>query len=212
MTGRACVRRDFLDGIGHRDKNHVTSGSVRSISCMTRLFHALLYRASEFEALLLRPGERNYLRRAFLRAKRVEFDEPIYVSHGFRFYKAAPIRIGARSCFGENTGVYAHAALTIGDDFLAAPGLTINSGTHDVATLVPGGTPITIGDRVWCGVNVTIVAGARIGDDCVIGANSLVLDEIPPRSLAFGSPAQVVRTDIRPLHSRPWSCYPTKRS
>jgi acetyltransferase-like isoleucine patch superfamily enzyme len=164
-----------------------------------RFLHACLYEVSEFEYLVGQPGT-NPVRRAFLRGKGVEFTAPCLVGRGFRLYKTPVTRlvIGPTASFGENTGIYVHADIHIGENFIAAPGLTINNGTHDVTTLQPRGVPLTIGRRVWCGVNVTIVAGATIGDDCVIGANSLVMTSIPSGSLAVGSPARVIRSDIRP--------------
>jgi acetyltransferase-like isoleucine patch superfamily enzyme len=165
-----------------------------------RLLHACLYQASEFESLVICTHYATFMRRAFLRCKGVEFAQPCYISHGFQLWKtrAACLKIGQTSSFGENAGIYVHADILIGENFVAAPGLTINNGTHDVTTMEGRGEPLTIGDRVWCGVNVTILAGARIGDDCVIGANSLVMSEIPTGSLAVGSPARVIRSNIRP--------------
>ena len=51
----------------------------------------------------------------------------------------------------------------------------------------------TIGDNVWCGVNVAVMAGVSIGERCVIGANSVVTTDIPPFSIAAGAPARVIR-------------------
>jgi acetyltransferase-like isoleucine patch superfamily enzyme len=53
-------------------------------------------------------------------------------------------------------------------------------------------TPIRIGRGVWVGHNCSIVRGASIGDFSVIGANSVVRNEIPPYSIAVGAPARVV--------------------
>jgi len=53
--------------------------------------------------------------------------------------------------------------------------------------------PVTIGKSVWLPWRVFVMPGANIGDGSVIGANSLVLGNIPPRSLAVGSPARVVK-------------------
>lgn len=164
-----------------------------------RLLSAMLYRLSELEALYSRP-EANFLRRLFLSCCGVEFQRDCLIGQGFRLYKTSAHRlvIGPNASLGENAGLYIHADLTIGADFVAAPGLTINNGTHDIATLAPRGEPLVIGNRVWCGVNVTLVAGASIGDDCVIGANSLVMSSIPTGSLAVGTPARVIRSNIRP--------------
>lgn len=163
---------------------------------------------AEVEASILRPGESTPFRAAHLHLLGIRVTAPYYFSQGLRIYRAGRLQIGPRSCFGENTGIYVHGDITIGSDFLAAPGLTINNGIHDFATLSPSAIPLKIGDRVWCGVNVTLVAGASLGDDCIIGANSLVKDPIPPRSLAVGSPARVVRRDIRPVEAKDlWSVY-----
>jgi maltose O-acetyltransferase len=53
--------------------------------------------------------------------------------------------------------------------------------------------PITIEDDVWIGARSIILRGAHIGRGAVIGANSLVNGNIPPHTLAVGSPARVVR-------------------
>jgi acetyltransferase-like isoleucine patch superfamily enzyme len=52
--------------------------------------------------------------------------------------------------------------------------------------------PVRIGRGTWVGERVAVLAGARIGRFCVIGANSVVNGEIPDHSVAVGSPARVV--------------------
>lgn len=54
--------------------------------------------------------------------------------------------------------------------------------------------PVTIGKSVWLPWRVFVMPGARIGDGTVIGANSLVQGDIPPSSLAVGTPAKVIRS------------------
>ena len=57
--------------------------------------------------------------------------------------------------------------------------------------------PVTIGKRVWIGANVVICPGVTIGDDCIIGAGSVVTRDIPSGKVAVGSPCRVLR-DIKP--------------
>jgi acetyltransferase-like isoleucine patch superfamily enzyme len=54
--------------------------------------------------------------------------------------------------------------------------------------------PVTLGNSVWLPWRVFVMPGTTIGDGSVIGANSLVQGTIPPRSLAVGSPAKVIRS------------------
>lgn len=52
---------------------------------------------------------------------------------------------------------------------------------------------VVIGENVWIGTQSIILKGARIGDNSVIGAGSVVMGEIPPDVLAAGIPAKVIR-------------------
>ena len=52
--------------------------------------------------------------------------------------------------------------------------------------------PVHIGDTVYIGMNATILAGASVGDNVVIGANSLVSGVIPSNSVCVGNPAKVI--------------------
>src|SRR6202044_2012738 len=54
--------------------------------------------------------------------------------------------------------------------------------------------PTRVGDNVWCGAHVVITSGVTIGERCVIGANSVVTEDLPPFSVAAGAPARVLRT------------------
>ena len=51
---------------------------------------------------------------------------------------------------------------------------------------------IQVGSNTYFGTNCTILPGARIGSNCVIGSGSVVRGEIPDDSVVFGNPAHVV--------------------
>lgn len=53
---------------------------------------------------------------------------------------------------------------------------------------------VIIGDNVWTGKNVCIMPNVEIGNGAIIGANSVVTHNIPPYSVAVGSPAKVIKT------------------
>jgi carbonic anhydrase/acetyltransferase-like protein (isoleucine patch superfamily) len=95
-----------------------------------------------------------------------------------------PIRVGARTNIQDGSVVHVtsgKAATTIGDDV-----------TVGHLTLLHG---CTVGDRVLVGMGSLVLDGAVIGDEAVLAAGSLVPPggRIPPRSLAMGRPAKVVR-------------------
>ena len=89
--------------------------------------------------------------------------------------------------------------VNIGDD------VTVTSGvkfiTHDGSTCLVKDehgkryqkfAPITVGSRVFIGVNTIIMPGVTIGSDVVIGAGSVVTKDISDNSVAIGVPAKVV--------------------
>ena len=53
--------------------------------------------------------------------------------------------------------------------------------------------PVDIEDGAWLGQNVVVCPGVRIGRGAVVGANAVVLEDVPAFSLAVGAPARVVR-------------------
>jgi len=57
-----------------------------------------------------------------------------------------------------------------------------------------------IGENCFIGGESIILPGITIGDNCVIGAGSVVTKDVPPRCIAAGNPAKIIRTDIEVGH------------
>jgi acetyltransferase-like isoleucine patch superfamily enzyme len=53
--------------------------------------------------------------------------------------------------------------------------------------------PIRIGCKVWIGFDACVLPGVTIGDGAIIGARSVVIQDVPPYTIVAGNPAQVVR-------------------
>lgn len=143
-----------------------------------------------------------FFRRAFVRYMRVKHGRDFAIGLDVYFRARGNIIFGERCALGSFAKIWNYAPIKVGDDFLSAGCLTINSATHDPVTLESIGRPITIGNRVWCGQNVTILAGVNIGDDVVIGAGSLVIKDIPSSSIVAGVPAKVIRPLLRKNHPK----------
>ncbi|MCI5143270.1 MAG: hypothetical protein D3909_16400 [Candidatus Electrothrix sp. ATG1] len=88
---------------------------------------------------------------------------------------------------------------------MGSTGLHLDTGGHDPQTMKPQCGAISIGERVWCGVNVTILAGVTVGDDVVIGAGSVVCQNIPSGSIAVGVPARVIKNLQRNPKNEFWT-------
>lgn len=139
------------------------------------------------------------LRRLHLRLMHVRHGTQIYCGPQVLIRNRGGVALGERCALGYNTQLWNYAPINIGEDFMSAPGLVINSGGHDVLTMKGTSAPVHIGNRVWCGVNVTILAGVSIGDDVVIAAGAVVTKDVPSGSIVGGVPACL----IRPLQRDP---------
>ena len=108
------------------------------------------------------------------------------------------IEIGSNFYSNHNLTIVDVCKVTIGDNVLIAPHVMISTGTHPIDPIerqkTEYGSPITIGNNVWIGGNVSVLPGVTIGDNCVIGAGSVVNRDIPANSVAVGNPCRVIRT------------------
>jgi acetyltransferase-like isoleucine patch superfamily enzyme len=90
--------------------------------------------------------------------------------------------------------------ITIGSGVMIAPNCTLYSYDHGVA---PGQCvrrqplssrgPIVIGDEAWLATGVIVLSGVRIGEGAVIGAGSIVTEDVPDGAIAVGAPARVIK-------------------
>jgi len=107
------------------------------------------------------------------------------------------IKVGARSFPGFNIGCYVQGrnGIEIGDNFRMGPGVGLISANHDPDDYDKrvDSPPIKIGDNVWIGMNSVVLPGVTIGSDTIIGAGSVVTDDIPECSVAVGNPCRVIR-------------------
>ena len=72
-----------------------------------------------------------------------------------------------------------------------------------------GGIP-TIGDNVWVAAGAVVLGPIEIGDDVIIGANSVVTKSIPSHSIVAGSPAKIIKT--RKDSNSPWENIENKQN
>lgn len=144
----------------------------------------------------------------------IDFGESLTTGVGCRFdCFAGNNPMGIKIKFGKNVQIndYVHIVamqnIIIGDNVLMASHIFISDNSHgfykgdkqDSSPDTPpterqySTSPIIIGKNCWIGEGVVIMPGVEIGEGCVIGAHSIVNKSIPPKTIAVGAPAIVIK-------------------
>lgn len=114
------------------------------------------------------------------------------ISQMNRFFTGIEIhpgaRIGKRLFIDHGMGVVIGETCEIGDDVVIYQGVTLGGSGKEKGKRHP-----TIGNNVVIGSGAKILGSFKVGDQCNIGANSVVLREVPDGSTVVGIPGKVVR-------------------
>ena len=115
---------------------------------------------------------------------------PFYVDFGKN------IRIGKRCWIQQGCTFFDRGGITIGNDVFIAPKvnlITINHDSDPENRSATYGRPIVIEDKVWIGINSTILPGVTVGYGSIVGANSVVTHDVSPYTVVGGNPAKFIR-------------------
>ncbi len=119
-------------------------------------------------------------------------EPPFRCDYGFN------IHVGDNFYANYGCVVLDSAKVSIGDHVFLGPNVQIYTPCHPIYAPARNegyeyAKEVTIGDDVWVGGNVTIVPGAHIGSNVVIGAGSVVTGDIPDGVVAAGNPCRIIR-------------------
>ena len=105
------------------------------------------------------------------------------------------IHLGEKVKIGKSVILNSFFNITVEDNTYIGEGVVIQDlhSESEKELSQKEGKPIYIGKDVWIGKGAQIHAGVTIGHGCTISANSVVLHSIPPRVIAGGSPAKVIK-------------------
>lgn len=140
--------------------------------------------------------------------------EEVFIEHGIHMDYGDNIIIGDRVFINVNCTIVdgkgpstnhingeclAHGKISIGSDCLIGPNVQLLAVSHDInpqARLAKHNyvDDIIIGNNVWLGGGVIVLAGVTIGDNAVIGAGSVVTKNVDGQSFSVGNPATKVRS------------------
>lgn len=98
------------------------------------------------------------------------------------------VRLGRRVVFEHQHGVVIHGSSVIGDDCIIRQGVTLGNRYIERPLEAP-----VLGHRVNVGAGAKLLGAIHIGDDACIGANAVVLHDVPERATAVGVPAGILK-------------------
>lgn len=121
-----------------------------------------------------------------------------YVEPPFYFDYGCNISIGKRFYSGWGLTILDCGLVSIGDRVMIGPHVSVYAATHETEVQsrrddVEFARPVRIGNDCWIGGNVVILPGVTIGDGCTVAASSVVTKDVPAWSVVRGSPAKVVK-------------------
>jgi acetyltransferase-like isoleucine patch superfamily enzyme len=148
-------------------------------------------------------------------ARRIAVGDDVFVGSGSWLQVLGDERgevalsIGSGTSFAGNCVLSAASSIRVGEKVLFARNVYVSDHIHayddpERAVLDQGIAriePVVIEDGAWLGQNVVVCPGVRIGTGAVIGANSVVREDVPNYSVAVGAPARVVRRTTEMLRA-----------
>lgn len=108
----------------------------------------------------------------------LEIGEETFVNYGTSLSASQLVRIGPRCNIGT------HCIVMDNDFHCLEPERRLER---------PESRPIVLEENVWLGARAIVLPGVTIGEGSVIGAGSVVTRDVPPRAVAAGVPARVIR-------------------
>jgi acetyltransferase-like isoleucine patch superfamily enzyme len=135
------------------------------------------------------------------RRGRIEFGRFVWLGHGTKVRcHEGVVEIGAKTVLGQECTISAYERVRIGEQCVIADRAMFIDFDHGVVEV---DRPIRkqgiytraveVGSNVWVGYGACILRGVRVGDNSIIGTNSVVTKDVPANAVVAGVPARIVR-------------------
>lgn len=171
------------------------SGGERLRRALWAVVEATLFRASPRGAF----GWRNLLLRGF--GARLAAEGGIRVFPSASVYFPWKLELGAHCLLGPDVRIYNLDTVTIGAGANLSRHIHVCAGSHDFLRWeMPLTTaPVRIEANVWIAADVFVGPGVTIGELSVVGARSVVVDDLPARHICVGHPCRAIKPRPDPI-------------
>jgi acetyltransferase-like isoleucine patch superfamily enzyme len=141
---------------------------------------------------------------------RVDFGRFVWIGHGSKIRcHEGLVEIGAKTVIGQECTISAYRRVRIGEQCVIADRAMFIDFDHGVVEVE---RPIRkqgiymreveVGSNVWIGYGACILRGVRVGDNSIVGTNSVVTRDVPANAVVAGIPAKVIRMRDAPADLR----------
>ena len=134
-------------------------------------------------------------RRLLLRIFGARIEGPSRIYPGVKIWAPWNLEIRGRACIGEGATLYNQAKIVIDHGAVISQGVHLCTGTHNYNSIHFEliAKPIHIKSHAWLAAEVFIHPGVTIGEGAVIGARSVVSDDMPDWTVCSGFPCQAIK-------------------
>jgi acetyltransferase-like isoleucine patch superfamily enzyme len=145
------------------------------------------------------------------RRGRIEFGRFVWLGHGtkIRCHEGA-VEIGAKTVIGQECTISAYGRVRIGEQCVIADRAMFIDFDHGVVEVERPireqgiyTREVEVGSNVWIGYGACILRGVRVGDNAIVGTNSVVTRDVPANAVVAGIPARLIRMRAAP-HDLRW--------
>jgi len=110
------------------------------------------------------------------------------------------LSLAPHSMIGPRVTLYNLARITVKRGANISQNCHLCAGTHDHShwSMPLVAKPIVIGENAWLGADIFVGPGITIGELCVVGARSVVVRDLPARTVCAGNPCKVIKDRAAP--------------
>jgi acetyltransferase-like isoleucine patch superfamily enzyme len=135
------------------------------------------------------------------RRGRIDFGRFVWLGHGTKIRcHEGMVEIGAKTVLGQECTISAYSRVRIGEECVIADRAMFIDFDHGVVEVERPirkqgiyTRDVEVGSNVWIGYGACILRGVRIGDNAIVGTNSVVTKDVPANAVVAGIPARIIR-------------------